>query len=43
VHEASQRAVDGALAEIAQLPKVHAPPFLVPVVSDRGVVELGWA
>ena len=43
VHEASQRAVDGALAEIAQLPNVHAPPFLVPVVSDRGVVELGWA
>ena len=39
----SQRAVDGALAEIAQLPNVHAPPFLVPVVSDRGVVELGWA
>ena len=22
---------------------VHAPPFLVPVVSDRGVAELGWA
>jgi homoserine dehydrogenase len=43
VHEASQSAVEGALAEIAQLPNVHAPPFLVPVVSDRGVVELGWA
>ena len=43
VHEAAQSAVEGALAEIAQLPNVHAPPFLVPVVSDRGVVELGWA
>jgi hypothetical protein len=43
VHEAAQSAVEGALAEIVQLPNVHAPPFLVPVVSDRGVVELGWA
>ena len=43
VHEAAQSAVEGALAEIARLPNVYAPPFLVPVVSDRGVVELGWA
>jgi homoserine dehydrogenase len=43
VHEAAQSAVEGALAEITQLTNVHAPPFLVPVVSDRGVVELGWA
>jgi homoserine dehydrogenase len=43
VHEAPQSAVDGALAEIAELPDVHARPFLVPVVSDRGVSELGWA
>jgi hypothetical protein len=43
VHEAAQSAVEGALAEIAQLPNVHARPFLVPVVSDRGVAELGWA
>jgi len=43
VHEAAESAVDGALSEIAQLGIVHAPPFLVPVVSDRGVVELGWA
>ncbi len=43
VHEAAQSAVEGALAEIARLPNVHTPPFLVPVVSDRGVVELGWA
>ena len=43
VHEVAQRDVEAALAEIAQLPNVHAPPFLVPVVSDRGVAELGWA
>ena len=43
VHETAQRDVEAALAEIAQLPSVHAPPFLVPVVSDRGVTELGWA
>jgi homoserine dehydrogenase len=43
VHEAAQSAVEQALVEIAQLPNVHARPFLVPVVSDRGVAELGWA
>ena len=43
VHEAAQSAVEGALAEIAQLPNVYAPPSLMPVISDRGVVELGWA
>ena len=43
VHETPASAVEGALAEIAELQIVHAPPFLVPVVSDRGVAELGWA
>jgi homoserine dehydrogenase len=43
VHEAPQRAVDNALAEIAQLPEMHARPSVLPVVSDRGVAELGWA
>jgi homoserine dehydrogenase len=43
LHEAAQRAVDGALTEIVQLPEVHAPPSVLPVISDRGVVELGWA
>ena len=42
LHEAPQREVDGALAEIAQLPQVHGAPSVLPV-SDRGVVELGWA
>jgi homoserine dehydrogenase len=43
VHETPQRSVDNALAEIAQLPEVHAPPTVLPVVSDRGVADLGWA
>jgi homoserine dehydrogenase len=43
LHEAAQRAVDGALAEIAELPEVHSPPSVLPVISDRGVAELGWA
>jgi len=43
VHEAAESAVEGALDEISELGIVHAPPFLVPVVSDRGVAELGWA
>ncbi len=43
LHEAPQREVDAALAAIAQLPQVHGAPSVLPVVSDRGVVELGWA
>jgi homoserine dehydrogenase len=43
LHEAPQREVDAALEELAQLPSTHAPPSLLPVISDRGVVELGWA
>ena len=43
LHEAPQRDVEAALAEIARLPSVYAEPSLLPVISDRGVVELGWA
>lgn len=43
LHEARQGQVDAALAEIAQLPEVHSPPAVLPVISDRGVAELGWA
>jgi homoserine dehydrogenase len=43
VHETSQSAVEAAVAEITQLPEVHVPPLLLPVISDRGVAELGWA
>ena len=43
LHEASEGAVDAALAEIVRLPQVDAQPSLLPVISDRGVAELGWA
>jgi hypothetical protein len=43
LHEARQRAVDEALREIVQLPEVRGRPSVLPVISDRGVVELGWA
>ena len=43
LHEARQGQVEAALAEIAQLPEVHAQPAVLPVISDRGVAELGWA
>ncbi len=43
LHESTQRAVEDALAEIAELPEVHSPPSVLPVISDRGVAELGWA
>jgi len=43
LHEAAQRDVEGALAEIESLREVRGPASALPVVSDRGVVELGWA
>jgi homoserine dehydrogenase len=43
LHEAAEGAVLAALAEIEALPETHAAPQLYPVVSDRGVAELGWA
>ena len=43
LHEAPQREVEAAVAEIAALPAIHSRPSLLPVISDRGVVELGWA
>ncbi len=43
LHEAPQREVEAAVAEIAELASIHSRPSLLPVISDRGVVELGWA
>ena len=43
LHEAPQRDVEAALAQIAELPSIFDRPSLLPVISDRGVVELGWA
>jgi homoserine dehydrogenase len=43
LHEAAQRDIEGALAEIESLREVRAPASALPVISDRGVAELGWA
>ena len=43
LHEAPEGAVSAALEEIGGLPEVRAPASVLPVVSDRGVAELGWA
>jgi homoserine dehydrogenase len=42
-HEARSGALDEALDAIAELPEVRRRPVPLPVISDRGVVELGWA
>jgi homoserine dehydrogenase len=42
-HEARAGALDEALAALAALPEVHAKSAPLPVVSQRGVTELGWA
>jgi homoserine dehydrogenase len=42
-HEARQGALDDALATIAAMDEVRRAPLPFPVVSDRGVAELGWA
>jgi homoserine dehydrogenase len=42
-HEARSGALDEALDAIAELPEVHRRPSPLPVISERGVVELGWA
>jgi homoserine dehydrogenase len=42
-HEAPGGDLEEALVEIATLPETKSPPAAIPVVSDRGVPELGWA
>jgi homoserine dehydrogenase len=42
-HEARVGALDEALLALGALPEVHAASQPMPVVSDRGVTELGWA
>ena len=42
-HEATQGALDAALATITAMDEVKRKPLPFPVVSDRGVAELGWA
>ncbi|HEX3806669.1 MAG TPA: homoserine dehydrogenase [Gaiellaceae bacterium] len=42
-HEARLGALEDALAKLGALPEVHKQSRPLPVVSDRGVTELGWA
>ena len=42
-HETRMGALDDALADLGELPEVHRRSQPLPVVSDRGVAELGWA
>ena len=42
-HEARAGALDEALDAIAQLSDVRHRPLPLPVISERGVAELGWA
>jgi homoserine dehydrogenase len=42
-HETSAGALADALAELEALPEVRRRSRPIPVVSDRGVAELGWA
>ena len=42
-HEAREGALSDALAAITALGEVRRAPLPFPVVSDRGVSELGWA
>ena len=42
-HETSQGALDDALAAIASMDEVREKPLPFPVVSERGIAELGWA
>jgi homoserine dehydrogenase len=42
-HEARAGSLDDALDAIAGLDEVHVRPTPLPVISERGVVELGWA
>ena len=42
-HEAREGSLKEALAAISAFDEVRKAPVPYPVVSDRGVVELGWA
>ncbi|HWB22722.1 MAG TPA: homoserine dehydrogenase [Gaiellaceae bacterium] len=42
-HEASEGALNEALAALEAMDDVRRRPLAFPVISDRGVTELGWA
>ena len=41
-HEARWGSIADALAEIDALPETQGYPTVLPVISDRGVPDLGW-
>ena len=42
-HEAREGSLKDALDAISGFDEVRTPPLAYPVVSERGVAELGWA
>jgi homoserine dehydrogenase len=42
-HQARSGSLTAALGALGALPEVHRCSVPLPVVSERGVVELGWA
>jgi homoserine dehydrogenase len=42
-HEAASGSLQAALSALDELPDVHSRSVPRPVISDRGVTELGWA
>ena len=42
-HEGAEGDLRSALREIESLPETTGPPSALPVISDRGVAELGWS
>jgi homoserine dehydrogenase len=42
-HEAREGALDDALVALEAMDEVRRRPLAFPVISDRGVTELGWA
>jgi homoserine dehydrogenase len=42
-HESRAGALDDALVALGDLPEVHRRSRPLPVISDRGIAELGWA
>ena len=42
-HEGAEGDLRSALREIESLPESTSPPSALPVISDRGVAELGWS
>ena len=42
-HETARGRLDEALGAIASMDEVQRAPLPFPVVSERGVAELGWA